>query len=77
MDILEFKRAVRTLTEITHTDKAVVVGIVHENGQVVIRNMGDIAGRGCLYRALRLALPSIDLTVRPRTTGHVEKEVAS
>ena len=77
MDILEFKRAVRTLTEITHTDRAVVVAVQHENGQIVIRNMGDRAGRRELYRALRMALPMSDSFSESATGGHGGKEQAS
>lgn len=57
MKVEDFQRAVRALTQITPNDKAVVVAIMHHNGQVVTINTGDADSRRVLYKALNAIPP--------------------
>lgn len=67
MNIYDYKRAVRTLGDVSLEDQAVVVCRMTKDGQIVTRNMGDLEARKKIYATLRV-LPAntdgVNTTVR-------------
>lgn len=67
MNIYDYKRAIRTMCDISEDDQAIVVCRITKNGQIITRNMGDLEARKQIYAALRV-LPAntdgINSTVR-------------
>lgn len=67
MNIYDYKRAVRTLGDVSLDDQAVVVSRMTKDGQIITRNMGDLEARKQIYATLRV-LPAntdgVNTTVR-------------
>lgn len=67
MNIYDYKRAIRTMGDVSLDDKAMVVSRMTKDGQIIIRNMGDLEARKKIYATLRV-LPAntdgVNTTVR-------------
>lgn len=66
MNIYDYKRAIRTMGDVSLDDKAMVVSRMTKDGQIITRNMGDLEARKRIYATLR---------VLPATTNSVESTV--
>lgn len=67
MNIYDYKRAIRTMGDVSLDDKAMVVSRMTKDGQIITRNMGDLEARKKIYATLRV-LPAntdgVNTTVR-------------
>lgn len=67
MNIYDYKRAIRTMCDVSEDDQAVVVCRMTKEGQIITRNMGDLEARKKIYATLRV-LPAntdgVNTTVR-------------
>lgn len=67
MNIYDYKRAIRTMCDVSEDDQAIVVCRITKEGQIITRNMGALEARKQIYAALRV-LPAntdgINSTVR-------------
>lgn len=67
MNTYDYKRAIRTMCDVSEEDQAIVVCRMTKEGQIITRNMGDLEARKKIYATLRV-LPcntdGINSTVR-------------
>lgn len=60
MNIYDYKRAIRTMGDVSLDDKAMVVSRMTKDGQIITRNMGDLKARQQIYAALRVLPANTD-----------------
>lgn len=60
MNIYDYKRAVRTMGDVSLEDQAIVVCRMTKDGQIITRNMGDKDARKKIYETLRVLPSSTD-----------------
>ena len=54
MNIYDYKRAIRTMCDVSDDDQAIVVSRMTKEGQIITRNMGDPEARKKIYATLRV-----------------------
>lgn len=54
MTIYDYKRAVRTLGDVSIEDQAIVVARLTKDGQIITCNMGELRARERIYAVLRV-----------------------
>lgn len=60
MNIYDYKRAVRTMGDVSLEDQAIVVCRMTQDGQIITRNMGDLEARKKIYATLRVLPANTD-----------------
>ena len=60
MNIYDYKRAVRTMGDVSLEDQAIIVSRMTKDGQIITRNMGDSEARRKIYATLRVLPASTD-----------------
>ncbi len=60
MNVYDYKRAIRTMGDVSMDDQAMVVCRMTKDGQIITRNMGDPEARKQIYAALRVLPANTD-----------------